>query len=182
VFPKVLVSPAILSISARKWRPACSLAPYAIRRQSWRCQNAMLVGKYVRFWFIWLSYHVIFDIYNIKIAIKSLVKEIDTYIDAKLLKTAIVWENIKGPSLGAIFFTVYHIFVANIVFKWRNNGILMRPKHLFITIEMSTFIYTTLYNDQCSIYCSKASFLTLFSVMKISYIILYFRRNSHRRP
>ena len=81
-----------------------------------------------------------------------------------------LWENIKGPSLGAIFFTVYHIFVANIVFKWRNNGILMRPKHLFITIEMSKFIYTTLYNDQCSIYCSQASFLTLFSVMKISYI------------
>jgi len=28
-------------------------------------------------------FNVIFDIYNIKIAIKSLVKEIDVYIDAK---------------------------------------------------------------------------------------------------
>ena len=41
------------------------------------------------------------------------------------------------------FFTVFHVFVANIVLKWRNNGILVQRKHLFITFKMFIFIYTT---------------------------------------
>ena len=53
------------------------------------------------------------------------------------------WEKCKEAGRWGLILTVFHVVVANIVFKWRTNGVLMWLKHLFILIEVSIFIYTT---------------------------------------
>ena len=64
----------------------------------------------------------------------------------------------RGAIRWGQFFTVFHVFVANIVLKWRNNGILVQRKHLFITIKVSLFIYAAHINISVVFLLEKASF------------------------
>ena len=85
----------------------------------------------------------------------------------------------QGAGRWGRIFTFFHVFVANIVFKWRTIGVLMRLKTLIYS-NWSVYIHIHhTHNDRYSISTSKASFLTWFSVNEN---ILYFRRNSHKYP